>query len=204
MQNYWRQQKIFISYVKLQRRTGPARLKKRILSMENLEVLTLYKLIILYMLGKVDYSLTKSQVFDFMLVKNYTDYFTLQKVMNQLTDDAMIESKFVRNTSHLSITDKGRETIELLKNDISESIRNDIDGFLQDNDVRFRSEVAISSDYFRNTDGEYVAELVIREKNSDHLNLKISMPTEEMASQICNNWQAHNQDIYAYLMEMLL
>ena len=172
--------------------------------MGNLEVLTLYKLIILYMLSKVDYSLTKSQVFDFMLDRNYTDYFTLQKVMNQLTDDSMIESKFVRNASHLSVTDKGRETIDLLKNDISESIRNEIDNFLKDNDVRFRSEVAISSDYFRNTDGEYVAELVIREKSNDHLNLKISMPTEEMASQICNNWQAHNQEIYSYLMEMLL
>ena len=82
--------------------------------MENLEVLTLYKLIILYMLGKVDYSLTKSQVFDFMLIRNYTDYFTLQKVMNQLTD-AMIESKFVRNASHLSITDKGREIANMLQ-----------------------------------------------------------------------------------------
>ena len=172
--------------------------------MENLEVLTLYKLIILYMLDKVDYSMTKSQVFDFMLDKNYTDYFTLQKVMNQLTDDSLIESKFVRNASHLSITDKGRETIGLLKGDISESIRNDIDSYLGDNDVRLRNEVAITSDYYRNTDGEYVAELLIREKNSEHMSLKISMPTEEMASQICNNWKAHNQEIYAYLMEMLL
>ncbi len=172
--------------------------------MENLEVLTLYKLIILYMLDKVDYSMTKSQVFGFMLDKNYTDYFTLQKVMSQLTDDALIESKFVRNASHLSITAKGRETIGLLKNDISDSIRSDIDSYLGDNDVRLRNEVAITSDYYRNTDGEYVAELVIKEKNSEHMNLKISMPTEEIASQICNNWKAHNQEIYAYLMEMLL
>jgi predicted transcriptional regulator len=133
--------------------------------MENLDVLTLYKLIILYMLDKVDYSLTKSQVFDFMLGKNYTDYFTLQKVMNQLTDDSLIESKFVRNASHLSITEKGQEMMNLLKGDISEAIRTDIDNYLDDNDVRLRNEVSITCDYHRNTEGEYVAELMIREKN---------------------------------------
>ena len=172
--------------------------------MENLEVLTLYKLIILYMLDKVDYSLTKSQVFDFMLEKNYTDYFTLQKVMNQLTDDTLIESKFKRNASHLTITEKGKETIELLKNDISEPIRTEIDTYLTDNEVQLRNEVSISADYYKSTSGEYVAELAARERNSDLVSIKITMPTEEAASEICNNWQKKNQDVYAYLMETLL
>lgn len=172
--------------------------------MGNLEVLTLYKLIILYMLDKVDYSLTKSQVFDFMLDKNYTDYFTLQKVMNQLTDDALIESKFKRNASHLTITEKGKETIELLKNDISEPIRTEIDTYLTDNEVQLRNEVSISADYYKSTTGEYVAELSARERNVDLVNIRITMPTEEAASGICNNWQKKNQDVYAYLMENLL
>lgn len=172
--------------------------------MGNLEVLTLYKLIILYMLDKVDYSLTRSQVFDFMLDKNYTDYFTLQKVMNQLTDDKLIESKFKRNASHLTITEKGKETIELLKNDLSDPIREEIDTYLNDNEVQLRNEVSISADYYKSTAGEYVAELTARERNTDLLSIKISMPTEEAASEICNNWHKKNQDVYAYLMENLL
>ena len=172
--------------------------------MENLEILTLYKLIILYMLDKVDYSLTKNQLFDFMLGKDYTDYFTLQKVMNQLTDDQMIESKFRRNASHLTITKKGLETIGLLKNDISESIKTEIDAYLKENELQLRNEVSISADYYKSTSGEYVAELGARERNSDLLNIKITMPTEEAASEICNNWQKKNQDVYAYLMENLL
>ncbi|MCR5507356.1 MAG: DUF4364 family protein [Lachnospiraceae bacterium] len=172
--------------------------------MGNLEVLTLYKLIILYMLDKVDYSLTKSQVFDFMLDKNYTDYFTLQKVMNQLTDDSLIESKFKRNASHLTITGKGKETIGLLKNDISDPIRAEIDKYLTDNEVQLRNEVSISADYYKSTAGEYVAELTARERNTDLLSIRITMPTEDAASEICNNWQKKNQDIYAYLMENLL
>lgn len=172
--------------------------------MGNLEVLTLYKLIILYMLDKVDYSLTKSQVLGFMLEKNYTDYFTLQKVMNQLTDDMLIESKFKRNASHLTITEKGQETIELLKSDLSDSIKEEINSYLAENEVQLRNEVSISADYYKSTTGEYVAELNARERNTDLLNIKITMPTEEAVSEICNNWQKKNQDVYAYLMETLL
>ena len=39
------------------------------------DALTLYKLIILYMLDKVDFPLTNSQLSEFILDKGYTDYF---------------------------------------------------------------------------------------------------------------------------------
>ena len=39
------------------------------------EAFTLYKLIILYMLDKVDFPLTNSQISEFVLDKGYTDYF---------------------------------------------------------------------------------------------------------------------------------
>lgn len=38
------------------------------------EAFTLYKLIILYMLDKVDFPLTNSQISEFVLDKGYTDY----------------------------------------------------------------------------------------------------------------------------------
>ncbi|MCR5419564.1 MAG: DUF4364 family protein [Lachnospiraceae bacterium] len=172
--------------------------------MDNTEMRTLYKLIILYMLSKVDYSLTRTQLFGFILDKEYTDFFTLQDVMSELIDNKLIESKSARNASHLLITEKGRETFDLLKNDINESIRGEIDTYLEDNDVQLRNEVSISADYYKTTFGEYVAELSARERNIDLLTIKITMPTEEAANEICNNWQKRNQDVYAYLIENLL
>ena len=187
--------------------------------MENLEILTLYKLIILYMLDKVDFSLTKNQLFDFMLGRDYTDYFTLQKVMNQLTDDQMIESKFKHNASHLTIflKENGITNRDALKDFIKKGSKSydaltelkgfnniPIDTYLKERDMQLRNEVSISADYYRSTVGEYVAELSARERNSELLSIKISMPTEEAASEICNNWHKRNQEVYASLMELLL
>ena len=46
------------------------------------EAFTLYKLIILYMLDKVDFPLTNSQISEFVLDKGYTDYFKLQQALS--------------------------------------------------------------------------------------------------------------------------
>ena len=47
------------------------------------EPLTLYKLIILYMLDKVNFPLTNSQISEFTLDKGYTTYFHIR---NQSVD----------------------------------------------------------------------------------------------------------------------
>lgn len=48
----------------------------------NTEATTLYKLMVLYMLSKVNFPLSNSQIADFMLDKQYTTYFTLQEVLS--------------------------------------------------------------------------------------------------------------------------
>ena len=55
------------------------------------EAFKLYKLIILYMLNKVDFPLTNSQISEFILDEGYTSYFKLQQAISEL-----IESGFIR------------------------------------------------------------------------------------------------------------
>ncbi len=172
--------------------------------MQDMNPLTLYKLIILYMLDSVDFSLTKTQIFDFMLDKEYTDYFKLQSIIYELTEDKLVDSEFKRNASYLEITDKGRETISSLNNLLSDSIKEELNSYLKDKELQLRNEVSIQANYYKSTVGEYVAELVAKEKNVELLNIKIAMPTEEAAVSICDNWEVKNQEIYAYLIESLL
>ena len=44
----------------------------------NKDVLIFYKLIVLYMLNRAAFPITKAQVADFILEKEYMDFFTLQ------------------------------------------------------------------------------------------------------------------------------
>jgi len=168
------------------------------------DALMLYKLIVLYMLNKVDFPLTKSQVSDFILDKGYTNFLTLQQVISELTDAGMITSRTIRNRTHMSITDEGRETLEFFNNRIGDVIKDEITAYLLENELSLRNEISVLADYYKSTSGEFEARLVAKEKDVNLVDITISVPTQEFASAICDNWQKKNQEIYQYLMEQLM
>ena len=65
----------------------------------NTEATTLYKLMVLYMLSKVNFPLSNSQIADFMLDKQYTTYFTLQEVLSSLADDGFVNVLTYRSST---------------------------------------------------------------------------------------------------------
>ena len=50
------------------------------------ESLTLYKLMILFMLDNLDFPLTNSQLSEFFVNHGYTSYFHLQQAINELVE----------------------------------------------------------------------------------------------------------------------
>ncbi|MBO5209769.1 MAG: DUF4364 family protein [Lachnospiraceae bacterium] len=167
------------------------------------EPLTLYKLIVLYMLNRVTFPLTKSQVGDFILEKEYTNFLTLQQAIADLIDADLITANTIRNRTHLAITDEGKETLSFFENRISDSIKEEIDNFFQENEMEMRDEVSILADYYKSTSGEYESHLVAKEKGVRIVDITLSVPDEETAASICDNWQKKNQEVYQYLIQQL-
>lgn len=163
----------------------------------------LYKLIVLYMLKRVDFPLTKAQISDFILGREYTNFLTLQQVIGELTEAGLLTAQSIRNRTHLSITKEGQETLKFFENQIGDSIKADINDFFRENEIDLRNEVSILSDYYKSTSGEYEAHLTAKEKGVNLVDITISVPSEETASSICDNWQRKNQDIYQYLIAQL-
>ncbi len=165
--------------------------------------ITLYKLIILYMLNRVDFPLTKAQIGDFILEREYTNFLTLQQAIGELIDAGFVTARSIRNRTHLILTNDGKQTLAFFENRISNSIKKDIDDYFRENEMEMRNEVSILADYYKSTSGEYEAHLVAKDKGINLLDLTISVPLEETAVSICDNWQKKNQEIYRYLIEQL-
>ena len=88
--------------------------------------LTLYKLIILFMLDKVDFPLTTSQISEFILEKEYTNYFTIQQALNELTDSHLVRADTMRGTTYYQNTDEGKNTVTYFGDRIPQAIVDDI------------------------------------------------------------------------------
>ena len=65
---------------------------------------TLYKLMILYMLKKVNFPMTNPQLWTFFEGNGYTNYFTFQNTVAELLDANLMSQEEVRNTVLYEIT----------------------------------------------------------------------------------------------------
>lgn len=168
------------------------------------EPITLYKLIVLYMLEKVDFPLTNAQISSFILDRGYTTYFTLQSVLSELSETGMIRQETIRNCSYFTLTDAGEEALHYFQNRISSDIRAEIDAYIKENRMRLRDEVSILADYYKNTADEYSVHCIVKEKYSNPIDLTITVPDEAQAKAACRNWKDKCQKIYEFVMKELL
>ena len=169
-----------------------------------LESVTLYKLIILYMLNKVKFPLTNAQLSRFFLDNDYTDYFTLQKVLSELTESHLISIETIRYTSYNHITSDGGETLGFFVNRIPGAIMDDMDSFLMKNKYELRNEVGTIADYYKSTNQDYIVHCQVKEGKSTLIELNVSVPTKEDASAMCSKWKDSSQEIYAFVMKSLM
>jgi len=168
------------------------------------EAYKLYKLIILYMLDKVDFPLTNSQISEFILNEGYTNYFTVQQTISELVDSGFIHEEATHNRTFYHLDEEGAQTLKFFKNDISTAIQNDIDNFLTQKKYELKNEVSVKSDYYPNSNGDYSVRCQVLEQGSPLIDLTITAPTEAEAQTMANNWAKKNQEIYAAIMAKLL
>ena len=107
------------------------------------EPLTLYKLIILHMLNRVDFPLTSAQVGNFILEKEYTNFLTLQQAISELTQAGLISARSEGNRTYLQITQEGKGTLSFFDNRISDTIKDEITTFLKENEIELINEISI-------------------------------------------------------------
>jgi DNA-binding PadR family transcriptional regulator len=169
------------------------------------EALTLYKMMVLYMLSLVEHPLTNAQISDFMLSKDYTDYFTLQTVFSELTDTDLIKCDKIRNASYYRITDMGVKTLKLFNDNLSSTIKEDISSYLKEHAHELKKQVSVLSDYSINNKGDHSVNLkLIDFDGSILLDLSLAVPSEERAIEICNEWNKKSDSIYSYLMNNII
>ena len=168
------------------------------------ESFTLYKLIVLYMLDKVDFPLTNGQISEFILDKGYTSYFTLQQAISEMVDAGFLREETTHNRTLYHLTQDGAETISFFRNNISSAIKDDINNFLYEKSYDLKNEVSVKADYYQTKSLEYAVRCQILENGVSLIDLTLTVPTVDEATTVANNWSKKNQEVYAQIMGSLL
>ena len=164
----------------------------------------IYKITVLELLNKAEISLSNSQICDFFQEYDYTNYFIVQKVIYNLLDTGMIESRSDHNTTIYEVTDKGSETLRVLRDKVTPAIEADIKGFLKSNGSEIREENSLTANYDAVVGGGYSVHLKYEQSGKVIMDLVINVPQKEQADRMCNNWKEKYMDLYSSFMDDLL
>jgi len=166
--------------------------------------LSINKLIILYLLKRVDFPLTNTQLSNFIIDRGYTNYFSFQEYLHQLIANDLIRTITTTKSTSYTITSEGNTTLEFFESRISESLRDEIDVYLTQNKYNIRQEVEITSEYIPEKDGDYLVHLVAKENSKILIDLTINVFDKDYAIKICDQWKDQSHVLYKTILSNLL
>ncbi|MDA3846161.1 MAG: DUF4364 family protein [Vallitaleaceae bacterium] len=166
--------------------------------------LSLNKLIILYMLNKSNQRLSNTQISDFVLDSGYTNYFSLQEYLNQLTDTYLIRNEKLGNNSIYHITPEGITTLSFFTNRIPESTREEIHTYLEEHAIEIKTSVEIVANYMPGLSGDYLVHCYVKDGDVLLMEIKLTIFDKDSAIAICEKWKEKNADLYIDFLGKLI
>lgn len=168
------------------------------------EPLTTYKLMILALLEHSEAPLSGTQLSEFFLEKDYTNYFTVQEALHELDESAFIKKESTHNNTRYSITPAGAETLSFFSDKLSDGILKDIREYLHANRMSIRETASVLADYYKAPGERYAVRCQLKEKESPRIDLTITVANRGIAEAICDNWKQQSGHVYEYLMDLLV
>ena len=168
------------------------------------EELAYHKLLILYILDKINMDLTNSQITQVVLETEMMNYFSLQQLLSQL-----MESKFLiiykdSDREYYSLTQKGIETLEYFLSRIPENSTKKVDEYILNNKENLLAETQVKSSFVKQSDNEFIVNLRVIENQCNLIDLNLNVSSEKQALLICNNWKNNASYMYAEVIDLLI
>lgn len=164
------------------------------------------KLIILYVLDKMECDLTEDTIVDMCYYQTkWVSYFTCKIALSELTRSGYVqEVKSIQKDKYYKITNEGRSCLSYFFSEIPTSLKEEIAEFIHNNKLAFKRKQEYFSDIIKNKDGSYTVILKILEPTSTDLEIKLNASNQQVARDIQRNWEENASKVYANIFDTLL
>ena len=168
------------------------------LSVEN-------KLLILYLIDKMDLPLSRSQITEFANECDYMDYYTLQQTLAEMVEDKYLEKTQENNNTRFSISDEGLTALEYFEKHIPGATRARINKYVHDNFNSVKKDYEITANYFLdNETNEYIVKCGVYDDEKILMEINISVVSRDQAKLILNNWKTRVNVMYMNILRQLI
>lgn len=169
---------------------------------------TVSKLIMLFVMEKMEMPLTEKTIIDICTSQNdWLNYMECKDVLFQL-----LEANFIYSTNlnggeeQFSISLDGQNCLEHFYQKIPLHLREQIIEYLKNNRAHFKKSQEYVADYSKNSDGTYLAVLKIRSHNLNYsmFEIKIAFSSRQAVIEACKKWRENAHLVYEQVYESLV
>lgn len=169
---------------------------------DNTEEVVQHKLLLLYIIKLSPKSYTKEELTEFILDKNYMNYFTIQQYLGELLEGEFISIE--NDEKKYAILEKGEVILNYFIAKISPSIIEELEQEFKLQQIIAKKETQVIAEYFQKENDQYTVNLKLVENEDTLFSLYIEVPTIEQATEICEKWKDNTQSIYQNIINMLI
>jgi len=174
--------------------------------------LTTKKLILLFILDRIEIPLTENSIIDICTSRNnWLNYMDCKEILPQLINAKFIyklDSQYEQDPKDIrySITVEGRNCLSHFFSRIRQSTREEISEFAKLNRMVFKRSQEYLYDYFKNPDGSHSVVLKIKEPMlaQPMFEIKLKTSTRSMAVNAGKKWCNKAAQIYEFVFENLI
>ena len=163
------------------------------------------KLLLLYLIDKMEIPLANDQISQFAIDEDYMDYFTLQHNLAEMAQTGFIDKYQDAATTRYTILDKGLEILDFFEKRIPQYIRGRINEYVLENRRTIKKDYEITANYFYDhSNNEFIVKCSVCEDKTMLMELNLSVVSKEQAKNICANWKGKVKSLYGDILTTLI
>ena len=162
------------------------------------------KLIILYLLKKIDMPLSNNDIYQFVMERNIMDFISVQQYLSDLTDSVFIQAFEENGSTKYALTPSGEKAVALFEDNIAPWLKTAANEYISNNRRRIHNENDRTAAYSLEENGEYIVKCGVSSPSGGlMINISVSVPEKEQAKLISNNWKANTSPIISSIFSAL-
>lgn len=166
------------------------------------------KLIILFVMEKMEMPLTENSIIEICSVKNvWINYMECIDLLYQLSESKLIyKTECKEGEMRYNLTFEGRDCLSYFYKRIPIALRDEIVEFSKLNRLSIKQSQEYYANYTDSDDGSYIVTMRIYESliSTPLFEVKVKAPTRQSAEEACKKWRQSAPNIYEFIFDKLI
>ena len=161
------------------------------------------KVLILYILNRLDKDITNDGLYKIISSVNGLNYFYFQQTLKDLVETNLVGYTKDDDTV-VKITSEGKNAFELTKDLLPGLIKLKADRIFEEELANIEEDSSVVAEFIPKNEDEYTVKCKIIENNETIFEVETYAGPRDRAKKICDNWNTNASQIYPKIIELLL